>query len=117
MSNDITHFYPNTADFSLHQLAGVSRAEAAQICNVHPRTYNRWCQTGTFPAWAKKYFFILSGRLAYPGFEGWQIQDGKLYSPDLRDGFTAREIEKIPYMRDFMRIYTDRSRPGQYILL
>lgn len=117
MTYELAHYWPNLADFHLHQLAGLSRIEAAKICHVDIRTYNRWCKTGTFPAWAKKYFFILSGKLPYPGFEGWEIYQGKLYSPDLRDGFTPREIEKIPYMRDFMRIYNDRERPGQYILL
>ena len=118
MSNQLSDHYPDLEGLSLHFIAGITRDEAARLCCVDPRTYRRWCQTGTFPAWVKKYFFIMAGKLPFPGWEGWQIAaDGKLYSPDLRDGFTAREIEKIPWMRDFMRTYNDRSRPAQYILL
>jgi hypothetical protein len=118
MANNLTEIHPDFDIRTLHSAAGLTREDAAKICEVHPRTYDRWCQRGTFPALVKKYFFILAGHLPFPGWYGWKIgRDGRLYSPNLVDGFTPSEIERLPLMQSFMREYADPKRPRQYILL
>jgi len=84
----------------LHLLAGLNNSSAAELCGVSLRTYRRWRRRQAPVTAARRLLAVLAGFVPWAGFAGWWYHrdEGKLYSPRLREGFTAEAIETSFYV-------------------
>ena len=98
-------------------LAWTQKNTVARICGVRECTVRRWRATNQLPEYAARLIAIEAGYFPWPAFDGWQVVDDKLYSPGLRDGFTANQIEKIPWILAQLEHLERLNRaPAQYFL-
>jgi len=99
-------------------LAHTQKNKVARICGVDECTVRRWRANNDFPEYAARLIAVEAGYFPWPAFDGWQVIDDRLYSPTLRDGFTAMDIEKIPWiMAELKHLKELNSRPAQYYLI
>ena len=119
MAGNLKDFHPEINDKYFYHAAGISLKTCAEVCDVHLKTVKRWRDLNCWPTWARRLILLYGGYLAQNGWHGWQIHtvDNKLYSPNLRDGFTPSEIESLHYLRQRCD-YLERlnSAPAQYLL-
>jgi len=98
-------------------LSHTQKNRVAGICGVDECTVRRWRRLNKYPEYAARLIAVEAGYFPWPAFDGWQVIDDKLYSPGLRDGFTANEIEKIPWiMGQLKHLERLNSAPAQYLL-
>ena len=120
MTGNIHDIHPFIDEKYFYQYAGLTLNEVAVLCDVALKTVKKWRDTNKWPTTAKRLVMLHGGFLAGSGWEQWQLHpaDNKLYSPDLRDGFTPQDIESIYYLRRRCEELERRnSAPAQYYLL
>lgn len=59
-------------------LAGLSTAACIDLCDITPRTWQRWCNNGA-PKWATRLILATRGTLDRYGWKDWEIRGGLLY--------------------------------------
>ena len=94
-------------------LHGVPAEELARLTGVHVTTARRWKRGAPLePPVARLLSLLLTGDLGAisPAWRGWRLVDGKLYGPDLVDGFTPGDVLSIPYLRSQVAAYQSRLR-------
>lgn len=87
--------------FELQAIAGLTNEQAAALCGVTLRSYQRWKQTQRAPGYAYRLLAVMAGFLPWRGFENWYFcpHDGRLYRRDLRDGFHPSELFEFLFSR------------------
>lgn len=96
--------------------AGLNSAQAAQLFGVDTETVASWGATDLAPPQIWRTLLALAGEFeaVNAAWKGWRIQKGKLYAPDLADGFTPGQIRALPYLQgalDAYRQQATRNRP------
>ncbi len=87
------------------------------ICGVSLSTAKRWRESGNWPLWAIKLLCLHHGYFVWEDWEGWSIQGGALFSPELRKGFTPADIHSIHFLRQRCdHLERLNSAPAQYLL-
>ena len=104
-------------DGMISVLAHTRKNYVARICGVDECTVRRWRRENNFPEYAARLIAIEAGYFTWPAFDGWQVIGNKLYSPNLSAGFTANEIEMLPWITDQIKhLQKLNSAPAQYLL-
>lgn len=97
-------------------LAHTQKNKVARICGVDECTVRRWRRENDFPEYATRLIVIEAGYFPWPAFDGWQVVGDRLYSPALRDGFTANDIEMLPWIKDRCdHLEKLNQAPAQYL--
>lgn len=88
-----------TTFHDLRLLARMKKNEVAEVLGRHESTIRRWNQLNAYPDWAMKLMAHHAGFLIHTGWEGWFIEDGLLYHPELKHGFTAQDVAILGWVR------------------
>jgi hypothetical protein len=80
-------------------LANINKDQVRDICGVHIATVNTWKRRNAYPEWAYKLVGYHAGFFIWDNWEGWYIDDGLLYHPEYKDGFSPQEVAAIGYYR------------------
>lgn len=94
-------------------LHGIPAEELARLTGAHVTTARRWKRGAPLePPVARLLRILLTGDLGAisPAWRGWRLVDGKLYGPDLMDGFTPGDVLSIPFTRAQVEAYRSRLR-------
>ena len=94
---------------SLALMARIKKNEVADVLGVHEATVRRWRRSNSYPEWAWKLMAYHAEFFIWEGWEGWFIDDGLLYCPEQKYGFTPHEVSMIGfYRRDLHARYPQR---------
>lgn len=75
--------------------AGHSRASAAELFEIHPRTVNRWIEAGRMPAAPRLYLEFLAGR--NPDWIGFRFRGAHVITP-IGKTYHAQQVLSIDWM-------------------
>jgi hypothetical protein len=87
--------------------AQLDTAAAAQLFGVTPETVQAWQSANLAPAEVWRALLAMAGEFEAvdKAWKGWRIQKGKLYAPDLADGFTPGQIRALPFLHGALKAY------------
>jgi len=96
----------------------LDRDRLLALFEVSERTFRRWESKNNYPRWAVKLLASEAGYLKGESRRGWRVaRDGRLYAPDLRDGFTPDDITNLHYLRQrCAELERLNQAPAQYLL-
>lgn len=96
----------------------------AALCKTHRTTVIRWRSRGV-PYLVQCFLRSrLHGELLDPAWSGWRIQDGLLFPPDMRRGFSPGEVKTLHWWQQLeawrqagarKSWSTSAAHAGQYI--
>jgi len=89
----------------LRILARIKKNEVVRVCRVNERTVRRWRCHDTYPAWAYKLMGYHAGFFIWDGWDGWYIEDGLIYPPQYKHGFTPNDVAMMGFMRAELNSY------------
>ena len=90
--------------------AGLSVPGTAEYLGVTVRTVQRWRKGGA-PDWALFMLRVRAGHMPWPGWEGWQIDNGYLFPPGFtRHGISPGDISALPFLYQLLAEYKAQVR-------
>ncbi len=85
-------------------------ASAAVFLGVTVRTLQRWRNDGA-PGWAMYMLRVHAGHLPWPGWEGWQVDNGHLFPPGYsRNGISPGDLYAVPFLNQLVAEYKKKAR-------
>jgi len=91
----------------LRHLARLSIEDAAHLAGVTVRTFQRWEREHRAPRAVFTLFYVLTGHLPDPAWEGWRFAKGQLWTPG-GQGYQPGEVQALPYL--YALLHASESR-------
>jgi transcriptional regulator with XRE-family HTH domain len=94
------HLRARGQNFSdIRVLARINKNDVARILGVHEATVRRWNRNSSHPEWAYKLIGLHAGWLLQDGWQGWFFDEGLLYHPEYKYGFSPQDVTQLAWLR------------------
>lgn len=85
--------------------------QAADFCLVALDTYRRWGRDRSPSPTAVRLLAIRAGFVPWPGWEGWEVDNGRLFAPGYsRGGLTPGDLNALPFRMQLLAEYERQIR-------
>lgn len=78
--------------------ARLTKEEVLEVTGRSERTWRRWKAEG-IPKWVVELLRLRAGYLDALGWIGWRIENGYIFAPELKKGFSQEDIYAIWWQR------------------
>ncbi len=107
---------PTTSDLiHARQIAGFTRAKAADLCGLHRTSYTRQEKGQTrINLAAYRLLLVCGGWMIEPDWHGWRVCNGKIWSPE-NIGHTPGDFRSIHWLHQSVRflraeLYSEKGK-------